>query len=67
MCVCVCVSVCVLLSMKTKSIPSCTVLYDCLAVIAVSIPHHILRLCLGGSRYEPHEDNPMLGWRGASR
>lgn len=22
---------------------------------------------LGGDRYEPHEDNPMLGWRGASR
>src|SRR4029079_6905188 len=22
---------------------------------------------LGGSRYEPHEDNPMLGFRGASR
>ncbi len=21
----------------------------------------------GGKRYEPHEDNPMLGWRGASR
>jgi len=22
---------------------------------------------LGGSAYEPHEENPMLGWRGASR
>ncbi|MFS8801229.1 phosphoenolpyruvate synthase [Synechococcus sp. R60.2] len=22
---------------------------------------------LGGSRYEPHEENPMIGWRGASR
>ena len=22
---------------------------------------------LGGDRYEPHEENPMLGWRGASR
>lgn len=22
---------------------------------------------IGGSRYEPHEDNPMIGWRGASR
>ena len=22
---------------------------------------------LGGARFEPHEDNPMLGWRGASR
>ena len=22
---------------------------------------------LGGERYEPHEENPMLGWRGASR
>ncbi len=22
---------------------------------------------LGGSAFEPHEDNPMLGWRGASR
>ncbi|GEP47894.1 phosphoenolpyruvate synthase [Microbacterium saccharophilum] len=22
---------------------------------------------LGGDRYEPHEDNPMMGWRGASR
>src|SRR5206468_4321834 len=22
---------------------------------------------LGGSRYEPHEENPMLGFRGASR
>jgi pyruvate,water dikinase len=22
---------------------------------------------LGGARYEPHEENPMIGWRGASR
>jgi len=22
---------------------------------------------LGGDRYEPHEENPMMGWRGASR
>ncbi|WP_431802202.1 phosphoenolpyruvate synthase [Microbacterium sp. bgisy203] len=22
---------------------------------------------LGGDRYEPHEENPMIGWRGASR
>jgi pyruvate,water dikinase len=22
---------------------------------------------LGGERYEPHEENPMIGWRGASR
>lgn len=22
---------------------------------------------LGGSEYEPHEENPMIGWRGASR
>ncbi|KAB1646511.1 MULTISPECIES: phosphoenolpyruvate synthase [unclassified Pseudoclavibacter] len=22
---------------------------------------------VGGARYEPHEENPMLGWRGASR
>src|SRR5699024_1106728 len=22
---------------------------------------------IGGERYEPHEENPMLGWRGASR
>jgi pyruvate,water dikinase len=22
---------------------------------------------IGGSRYEPNEDNPMIGWRGASR
>ena len=22
---------------------------------------------IGGSRYEPHEENPMLGFRGASR
>jgi pyruvate, water dikinase len=22
---------------------------------------------IGGARYEPHEDNPMIGWRGASR
>ncbi|WP_028244692.1 phosphoenolpyruvate synthase [Pseudoclavibacter soli] len=22
---------------------------------------------IGGPRYEPHEENPMLGWRGASR
>lgn len=22
---------------------------------------------IGGSLYEPHEDNPMIGWRGASR
>ncbi|HET8928676.1 MAG TPA: phosphoenolpyruvate synthase [Microbacterium sp.] len=22
---------------------------------------------LGGDRYEPHEENPMLGWRGAAR
>jgi pyruvate,water dikinase len=22
---------------------------------------------LGGSKYEPHEENPMIGWRGASR
>jgi pyruvate,water dikinase len=22
---------------------------------------------LGGELYEPHEENPMLGWRGASR
>ena len=22
---------------------------------------------LGGSGYEPHEENPMIGWRGASR
>ena len=22
---------------------------------------------IGGSKYEPHEDNPMIGWRGASR
>ena len=22
---------------------------------------------LGGERYEPDEENPMLGWRGASR
>ena len=25
------------------------------------------RTLLGGDRYEPHEENPMLGWRGASR
>ena len=22
---------------------------------------------LGGSQFEPHEENPMIGWRGASR
>ena len=22
---------------------------------------------LGGERYEPKEENPMIGWRGASR
>ncbi len=22
---------------------------------------------IGGSRYEPHEENPMIGFRGASR
>ena len=22
---------------------------------------------LGGKYYEPHEENPMIGWRGASR
>ncbi len=25
------------------------------------------RTLLGGDMYEPHEENPMLGWRGASR
>ena len=25
------------------------------------------RTLLGGDRYEPHEENPMIGWRGASR
>lgn len=25
------------------------------------------RTLLGGNLYEPHEENPMLGWRGASR
>ena len=25
------------------------------------------RNLLGGDRYEPHEENPMIGWRGASR
>lgn len=25
------------------------------------------RTLLGGEAYEPHEENPMLGWRGASR
>ena len=25
------------------------------------------RTLLGGDLYEPHEENPMLGWRGASR
>jgi pyruvate, water dikinase len=25
------------------------------------------RALLGGDQYEPHEENPMLGWRGASR
>ena len=25
------------------------------------------RTLLGGEMYEPHEENPMLGWRGASR
>ncbi len=25
------------------------------------------RTLLGGALYEPHEENPMLGWRGASR
>lgn len=25
------------------------------------------RLLLGGERYEPEEENPMIGWRGASR
>ena len=25
------------------------------------------RSLLGGENYEPHEENPMLGWRGASR
>jgi pyruvate,water dikinase len=25
------------------------------------------RSLLGGDRFEPHEENPMLGWRGASR
>ena len=22
---------------------------------------------MGGKYYEPHEENPMIGWRGASR
>ncbi|MEK7660209.1 MAG: phosphoenolpyruvate synthase, partial [Patescibacteria group bacterium] len=41
-------------------------------------PHHVIvrfsdfktneyRALLGGELYEPHEENPMLGWRGASR
>jgi len=25
------------------------------------------RNLLGGNKYEPHEENPMIGWRGASR
>ncbi len=25
------------------------------------------RTLLGGEMYEPHEENPMIGWRGASR
>jgi pyruvate,water dikinase len=25
------------------------------------------RTLLGGDQYEPHEENPMIGWRGASR
>ena len=25
------------------------------------------RNLLGGLNYEPHEENPMIGWRGASR
>jgi pyruvate,water dikinase len=25
------------------------------------------RALLGGEKYEPHEENPMIGWRGASR
>ncbi len=25
------------------------------------------RQLIGGEKYEPHEDNPMLGWRGVSR
>jgi len=25
------------------------------------------RMLKGGEKYEPHEDNPMLGWRGVSR
>lgn len=47
-------------------------------IAAASYPHQVIvrfsdfktneyRTLLGGDRYEPDEENPMIGWRGASR
>ena len=47
-------------------------------IAATFFPHSVIirfsdfktneyRTLLGGEMYEPHEENPMLGWRGASR
>ena len=47
-------------------------------IAATFFPHKVIirfsdfktneyRTLLGGEMYEPHEENPMLGWRGASR
>lgn len=47
-------------------------------IAAAFWPHHVIvrfsdfktneyRALIGGSLYEPEEENPMLGWRGASR
>lgn len=47
-------------------------------IVAASYPHQVIvrfsdfktneyRTLIGGEQYEPSEENPMLGWRGASR
>jgi pyruvate, water dikinase len=36
-------------------------------IAAAFYPRPVIRKLIGGSRYEPDEENPMLGFRGASR